>query len=299
MSEGGKGSELMAQADAKLKQKWVISNTAKFEAAMELYDKAAAQFKIQKQWDEAGEAYVKMAECAEKIGNESEAVTAYTNAGKAYKNGNTKEAIRIFRIAAEMRMAANAFQQAAKIHQEIAGIEEKNLNLKGAIRSYNDSADCFHAEGSLPSENSALLKVAELSATEEDYQRAILVYEKVAAASLDSSLLKYSAKDYFFKAALCQMVVCAREDDMKTLEQKLDKYKDLHPAFEGDRTCKLIEGCMKAFEDDDVEAYTDTVFSYDKIYKLDNWVASLLLIVKKVIKDGVPYNLKDEVLDLS
>jgi alpha-soluble NSF attachment protein len=301
MSEGGKGAEFMAQADAKLKQKWVISNAAKYEAAMELYDKAAAQFKISKQWDDAGEAYVKMAECAEKLGNETEAVAAYTSAGKAYKNGNTKEAIKYFRIAAEMRMAANAFQQAAKLHQEIAGVEEKNLNLKGAIKSYNDAADCFHAEGSVPSENQALLKVAELSATEEDYQRAIMLYEKVAAAALESTLLKYSAKDYFFRAGLCQFVVCAKSDDMKVLEEKLDKYKDQHPAFDGDRSCKLLENCMKAFDDNDVDAFTEHVYTYDKIYKLDNLITSLLLTIKKILRDGVRSEepLLDDPVDLS
>jgi len=96
MSEGGgKGNEYMAQAEKKLKG-FAFSSSSKFEAAMELYDKAAAQFKMTKQWDEAGDAYIKMAECAEKLGNEAEAVSAYTNAGKAYKNGNTKEAIKAF-----------------------------------------------------------------------------------------------------------------------------------------------------------------------------------------------------------
>jgi len=253
---------------------------------MELYDKAAAQFKMCKQWDEAGEAYIKMAECAEKLSNQGEAVSAYTNAAKSYKNGNQKEAIKCFRIAAEMRMEGNQFQQAAKLHQEIGAIEEKNLNIRGAVKSYQDAADCFQSEGSVPSENQALLKVAELCASEEDYARAIMLYEKVAAAALESTLLKYSCKDYFFKAGLCQLVVCARSGDMKVLEDKLEKYKDQHPAFDGDRSCKLIEACAKAFDDDDAEAFTDHVFSYDKIYKLDNWTASLLLIVKKILKNG-------------
>jgi len=242
-----------------------------------------------KQWDEAGDAYIKMAECAEKISNQLEAVNAYTNAAKAYKNGNTKEAIKTFRIAAEMRMEGNQFQQAAKLYQEIGAIEEKNMNMKGAIKAYSDAADCFQSEGSGPSESQALLKVAELSAQEEDYARAIQIYEKVAATALESTLLKYSVKDYFFKAGLCQMVLCAREQKgsgMKELEDKLERYKEQHPAFDGDRSCKLLEACAKAFDDDDVDAFTDHVFAYDKIYKLDNWTASLLLIVKKILKDG-------------
>jgi len=289
-----KGNELMQQAERKLKAMFPLSTQAKTEAAMELYDKAAAQFKITKQWDEAGDAYIKQAECAEKIGNQGEAITAYTNAGKAYKNGNVKEAVKAFKIAADMRMQGNAFQQAGKLHLEIAGIEEKNLNVKGAIKAYTDAADCFQAEGSVPSENQALLKVAELSAAEQDFERAIMIYEKVAAVALESTLLKYSAKDYFFKASLCQLVVCAKHGDMKMLETKLERYKDQHPAFDGDRSCKLVEACMKAFEDDDVDSFTDAVYAYDKITKLDHWHSGLLLIVKKVIKGDVAVDGKDE-----
>jgi len=286
MSEQGKkGHELMQQAEKKKKQPSLFGSTSKLEDAMELYQKAGAQFKIAKQWDDAGEAYLKAAECAEKLGSEVEAVGAYVDAAKAYKNGNTKEAIKAFRIAAEMRMRANGFSQAGKLHLEIAGIEEKNLNTKDAIKAFSEAADCFHAEGSVPSESQALLKVAELSATEEDYTRAIAIYEAVAATSLESSLMKFSAKDYFFKAALCQMVVCAKDGDMKLLEDKLEKYKDQHPAFDGDKGCKLIESCLKAFDDSDADALTDLCFAYDKLYKPDHWTCALLLIVKKIIKN--------------
>lgn len=282
----GKGNDLMQQAEKRLRSFSFFGAAGKTEAAMELYDKAAAQFKMAQQWDDAGDAYIKMAECAEKINNQLEAVNAYTNAAKAYKNGNIKESIKTFRIAAEMRMESNQFQQAAKLYQEIGAIEEKNMNMKGAIKAYSDAADCFKSEGSGPSEGQALLKVADLSASEEDYARAISIYEKVANNALESTLLKYSVKDYLFKASLCQLVLCAKSQDMKVLEDKLDGYKCLHPAFDGDRSCKLIEQCAKAFEDDDVDAYTDVVFAYDKLYKLDNWTASLLLIVKKILKDG-------------
>jgi alpha-soluble NSF attachment protein len=72
----------MQQAEKKLKSFSIFGAAGKTEAAMELYDKAAAQFKMTKQWDDAGDAYIKMAECAEKISNQLEAVNAYTNAAK-------------------------------------------------------------------------------------------------------------------------------------------------------------------------------------------------------------------------
>lgn len=285
MTAEDKGNDLVAQAEKKLKS-FSFFGGNKMETAMELYDKAAAQFKIAKQWDDAGDAYIKVAELAEKTKQDHEALTAYGNAAKAYKNGNTKEAIKTFRIAAEMHMEANQFQRAAKLYNEIGALEEKNMNIKGSIKAYTDAADCFSSEGAGSSESAALIKVAELCSGQEDFARAIQIYEKVSATALENTLLKYSVKDYFFKSLLCQMVVCARDDDMKVLEDKIEQYKDMHPAFDGDRTCKLIEQCSKAFEDNDIEAFTDHVYKYDRIAKLNNATASLLLMVKQELKSG-------------
>lgn len=279
-----KGSDLVAQAEKKLKAFSFFGFGGKEEAAMELYAKAAAQFKMSKEWDEAGDAYIKLAELAERTKNEHEAITAYVDAAKAYKNGNVKEAIKTYRIAAEMKMENNQFQQAAKLLNEIAMLEEKNMNIKGAIKAYTDAADCFASEGSSSSESQSLLKVAELCAGQEDYVRAIQIYEKVAANALESTLLKYSVKDYFFKALLCNLVLGAKADDMKEVEEKVESYQDMHPAFDGDRGCKLIQQCLEAFNADDVDGFTDHVFKFDKIYKLDNWTAGLLLQVKQIMK---------------
>lgn len=284
-----KGADLIAQAEKKLKSSsffGLFTGANKTEEAMELYSKAAAQFKICKQWDDAGDAYIKVAELAEKSKEEHEALMNYVNAAKAYKNGDTKEAVKTFRMAAEMHMEANQFQRAAKLYLSIGELEEKHMNVKKAIKAYNDAADCFCSENSVSSENQALLKVADLCAGEEDYTRAIQIYEKISASSLENTLLKYSVKDYMFKSLLCQYVMSAKADKIADVIDKIDQYKDQHPAFDGDRGCKLIEDCCTAFENNDVEAFTDHVFNYDKIYKLNNWTATILLQIKQILKSG-------------
>jgi alpha-soluble NSF attachment protein len=44
---------------------------------------------------------------------------------------------------------------------------------------------------------------------------------KVAATALESSLLKYSAKDYFFSASLCHMCV-----DSLNAQHAVQRYED-------------------------------------------------------------------------
>jgi len=287
----GKAQDIIAAADKALKSfslgGFFGGNASKFEDAMEAYDKAAAQYKIAKNWNAAAKCYAKVAEFAEKLKNEHEAASAYVNAAKCYKNSNEKDAVRMYKIAVELHMDNNRFPAAAKIYKEIAEIEEKQLDFPAATKAYQDAADCFTNEGSATSANQMLLKVAQLSATKGNYNRAIEIYQKVAVASLENNLLKWSVKDYLFKSGLCHLVLGAKAGDVSGVEKAIDKYKDMHPAFDGTRECKLLEDLHDAFNKDDVELYTGHVFKFDSIMKLDNWTASMLLQVKDIMKNGV------------
>ena len=74
------------------------------------------------------------------------------------------------------------------------------------------------------------LKVAEYAAKLEKYERAIEIYEKVAADALESSLLKYSAKEHFFRASLCHLCI-----DPLNAQHALVKYEEVYPAFADSR----------------------------------------------------------------
>ena len=59
---------------------------------------------------------------------------------------------------------------------------------------------------------------------------------QVAASALESSLLKYSAKEYFFRAALCHLCV-----DSLNAQHALHRYEEQYPAFADSREAKLIK----------------------------------------------------------
>jgi len=59
---------------------------------------------------------------------------------------------------------------------------------------------------------------------------------QVAATSLESNLLKYSAKEYFFRAGLCHLCV-----DVLNAQQALDRYADMYPAFQDSREHKFLK----------------------------------------------------------
>ena len=59
---------------------------------------------------------------------------------------------------------------------------------------------------------------------------------QVAASAMDNQLLRYSARDHFFRAALCHLC----KDSQNTVIA-LAKYEEMFPAFADSRECKFIK----------------------------------------------------------
>ncbi|XP_073860733.1 beta-soluble NSF attachment protein isoform X6 [Macaca fascicularis] len=116
----------------------------------------------------------------------------------------------------------------------------------------------------------------------EIYETELVDIEKVGANTMDNPLLKYSAKDYFFKAALCHFIV-----DELNAKLALEKYEEMFPAFTDSRECKLLKKLLEAHEEQNSEAYTEAVKEFDSISRLDQWLTTMLLRIKKSIQgDG-------------
>uniref|UniRef100_A0A3P9IY62 Uncharacterized protein n=2 Tax=Oryzias latipes TaxID=8090 RepID=A0A3P9IY62_ORYLA len=250
MDNSGKEKEaeaLMAEADKKIKSSksffgTLFGGSSRSEEACEIYVRAANMYKMAKNWSEA-------------INCLNRAIEIYTDMGR--------------------------FTIAAKHHITIAEIYETELlDIDKAIAHYEQAADYYKGEESTSSANKCLLKVATYAAQLEQYQKAIEIYEQVGTYAMDSTLLKYSAKDHFFKAALCHFCV-------DTLNAKLavQKYEEMFPAFSDSRECKLLKKLLDACEEQNVDAYTDSVKEFDSISRLDQWLTTMLLRIKKTIQD--------------
>ncbi|XP_044026148.1 N-ethylmaleimide-sensitive factor attachment protein, beta b isoform X4 [Siniperca chuatsi] len=172
------------------------------------------------------------------------------------------------------------FTIAAKHHISIAEIYESEMvDIEKAIAHYEQAADYYKGEESNSSANKCLLKVGAYSAQLEQYQKAIEIYEQVGASTMDNTLLKYSAKEYFFKASLCHFIV-----DELNAKIAVEKYEEMFPAFSDSRECKLLKKLLEAHEEQNSEAFTEAVKEFDSISRLDQWHTTLLLRIKKTIQ---------------
>lgn len=64
----------------------------------------------------------------------------------------------------------------------------------------------------------------------------IICIFQIAMSGMDNRLLRYGAKDYYFRAALCRM--CS---DVQDASNAVLRYEDMFPAFGDSRECNLLK----------------------------------------------------------
>ena len=296
MAEEERANGFMEEAHKKIESSKtffgsMFGGRSKIEDAAELYLRAANSYKMAKKWSAAGKAFTEVAKLQlEQLQSKHEAAQQYVEASKCYRKGDFQEAVECLERAIEIFTDMGRFSIAAKHHVSIAEIYESTglLDVDQAIIHYTQAADYFKGEESSSAANKCLLKVAMYAAQQEDYKKAINIYEEVAAVSIESDLLKYSAREYFFKATLARMCDCMETDpdSPDSIQGVTERYCQMFPAFEDSREMKLLQKIVEAHMEDSVDSFTAAVSDYDAISRLDQWYTTLLLRIKNKITGG-------------
>lgn len=146
--------------------------------------------------------------------------------------------------------------------------------------------------------NKHFLKVADLSALEGDYYKAINYYERIGRQSINNNLMKWSVKDYLLKAGICHLAtkVCSFHfkvcyllismQDLVESNRALESYRELDPTFASTREHQLLVDLLQAVEAGDQEIFADKLFQFDQLSKLDKWKTTILLRIKNSIEEA-------------
>lgn len=94
--------------------------------------------------------------------------------------------------------------------------------------------------------------------------------------------MKWSVKDYLLKAGICHLA----SGDLVATTRALESYTELDPSFAQTREYKLLVDLREAVEQGDQEGFSDKLFQFDQMSKLDKWKTKMLLRVKDAIEEG-------------
>ncbi|KAH6571785.1 hypothetical protein BASA50_005545 [Batrachochytrium salamandrivorans] len=273
------GNSLLVEAEKKLLSKGLFGfGGPKLDEAADLYGRAGVSFKLAKKWKQSGDAFMQKALTLDKMGERDDATSAYLEAAKSFKKESPREAVNALEIAVQLLSQKGRFSAAANNQKQIAEIYENDLaDMEKAMSAYDQAGEWYSGEDSTAQANACMLKVAMFSATLEQYEKAVDLFERVANKSLDNNLTKWSVREYLFKAGIC--ILCIG-DTVRT-KTTFDRYISMDNSFGDTREYKLLESLLTAVENEDVEEFQGHIAGFDRLSKLDEWKVSLLLRIKK------------------
>ncbi|KAI0163186.1 hypothetical protein LQW54_011204 [Pestalotiopsis sp. IQ-011] len=253
----------------------------KYMTAADTYIEAANAFRVQKMNREAGQAFEKAANVQiNNLKEPDDAANTYVDAFKVYKQESPEDAVRCLDFSIQQYCKKGNFRRAAQHKENLAEVLETQIgDIKRALEAYELAAGWYESDNAAALANKLWLKVADIAALDADYYKAIGNYEKVATASVSNNLMRYSVKDYFLKAGICHL---ATQDTVAT-DRALEKYRDMDPTFTQTREHQLLVDLTEAVKAGNQEEFTDRLFQFDQMSKLDKWKTEILVRVKNMI----------------
>lgn len=254
----------------------------KYQNAADMYIQAANAFKMQKQGLEAGKAFEEAAKIqTDKLNEPDDAANTLVDAFKAYRKDDPKAAIRCLNISIDRYCTKGNFRRAAGHKESIGEIyEQETDDVKSALEAYETAAGWYEGDNASALANKLWLKVADAAALAGDYYRAIENYEKVAEQSINNNLMKYSVKEYLLKAGICHLA----SGDLVATGRALERYRELDHTFAAQREHHLLQDLYEAVEAKSQDQFTDKLFQFDQVAKLDKWKTTILVRVKNSIE---------------
>eukprot|EP00929_Paragymnodinium_shiwhaense_P000576 TRINITY_DN100823_c0_g1_i1.p1 TRINITY_DN100823_c0_g1~~TRINITY_DN100823_c0_g1_i1.p1 ORF type:complete len:294 (-),score=122.43 TRINITY_DN100823_c0_g1_i1:115-996(-) len=280
------GKALVEKAEGKLKGGGFLGlfGGPKYDEAIDLYQQAANQYKLSKEWQDAADCFVQCAFCAGKSDSKTDEANFLMEAGTVMKKISTVQAVEHYEKAMTILSAAGRFQQCGKTLMQVAELyEQERLSHKEVKDYYKRAAEMFELVDHSKSDfTKCQLKVAEYSAKDGELQEAIQIFEAEGEKALQNNLLQYGAKEHFLRAGILHMVV----GDSVTVNLAVEKYNSLDPRFASSREGELLAGLAEAFEARDSEKFVDKLQDYDTVTKLDSWKTEFLVKVKESMSAG-------------
>ncbi|ODV79882.1 TPR-like protein [Suhomyces tanzawaensis NRRL Y-17324] len=256
------------------------SHSSRLEDASDLYIQAANQYRLKKEFDSAGQQFVKAAEIQESLDSHNEAANHLIEAYKCYKGVSPTDAINALKKAIHIFLTQNGqFRRAANFTGDLAELYESVGDTDNAIQAYEQAGDYFTTDHAEALANKSFLKCADLSALSGNYKKAVELYDTIIKQLKNSSLSRWNLKDYFLKLILCTLGL----GDVIEAQKRSQQYLDDDPSWEQTREYGLIKDIFEAIDQGDIQSFSDKVFEYDQFSKLDKLKTQLLLKIKNSV----------------
>lgn len=262
---------------------------ADFDAAQEMYTKAAAQYKLQGDYTRAGQTYIKAGECAAKLKNAFQVAEAYQEAATMYLKACSPEYEKTMNLAVQALIDNNRLSRAADMLVKAAEEHRSRGELDQAVAFYERAEKFYRSDSQEAKSQKCKMAQADIFSEQQQYGKALPLYQAIAKQMLGGPL-KFQALTYQFKALLCELAQINAQDrqyQIAECAEHLDMYINENVYLAGTREEEVLRMLMSAVGDADGDKFEEAVLLLQSLKMLDEWCTAVLLVIKELTKESI------------
>jgi tetratricopeptide (TPR) repeat protein len=255
------------------------SNGSFEESIAELYTDAGNLYYINKDYDNAVNAFINASRYNIKMENNIEMINCFNKIQKCFINlNNYSSAIFYIKKCSNYFFSKNKINEASKYELKIADIYEKKNDYKKAIESYKIVLSyTFDNDITI---NNFLLKIADLYILEYDLHNASEYYTMYLENTETDKLLRFKHPEIILKIILCHIGMKENE-----IEDTIISFSNNYPIFNNSIEHDFIIDFAKITEEKDISKFENLLKKYFSIKRLDNILINLFTTIKSNLED--------------
>jgi len=262
-------------SDAEKKFKGNLFGCGKnYDEAAELYIQAGNQCLIQ-QDDRVTQLYQKAAECYVADNNIYRAIDIYFKM-IPYMNDKIPIVDKIVTLA----VSQGYWNSAAKATEMLASLYKEQFNNHQAIEAYQKAIQYHTYDNKKYSIRSCSQQLGLLYLESGNYEKCIHIYEELATDALSEKLSRYVHPGYVIIIVICHLA----NSDVIGAERYLEQAQTDNPGLNNTYEGRFIQNIVDSVKSYDVTKFTQTVYDYDCLKKLDNILCKVLLKIRSFIE---------------
>ncbi|KNH04294.1 hypothetical protein XU18_0698 [Perkinsela sp. CCAP 1560/4] len=279
--------DLVRKAESKLQGFFTFFTGVNYEAAADLFKKAAAMFKSEGNWRRAGAAFKRAAQCCREVDFSYEACTHCFEAASAFrKAGDTADALACWEEALQMYIESNRFHQAGKVEAEIGDMYADSREYDDAVKHYRKSM-FYYLTDEYGTNIAARIqkKVAMIFVEAGNLAEASTEFDKLAVCEQNRSLRSLS-REYSFASLLCQLGLLRKDN----LVEGVASIRERMAEFPSDNTIsksreyELVEAICTAIENGAPDDVREAIHQFSDVKQVDDWKVSILYGVVQMLE---------------
>jgi tetratricopeptide (TPR) repeat protein len=260
-----------------------------YDKVYENYVASANIFKLEKNWEMCGEAYMYAGDIAVRQKDIFNAIEVYTESAYAYiKYQNFTVAKNLFDTVIKMLIENNRLDHAGSSIKKFGDILYDNNMIDESIQYYNTSIKYLEIEDRKLQVFDCLQKLLKIYEKKKNYDKNIEICDKIIKEYAKETTYKFKMIEFYCRSIIYRASLITSDKKIEgcyECDNYLEKYADESRIFMDSKEYNICNKLIEAIEDGNEDIMDDVIRNIKSLSTISNISDDILLQIRENIND--------------